>query len=349
MRSIILVLLLRIHQALASTNCRQAFKPYPSGDCVPLAWLYENNGGKNWNHNENWFYTYLCSDKSEENWSGVACTEDDSVSSLTLSQNNLHNSIPTAIGMLSNLTGSLDLSYNNLTSQIPSQIAYLTGITRLDLSYNALTGNIPIEVAELCAKLNDNTPNSCLLEGNSLPSPSPTCTHNPTTTSSPTSDLSQFPSSVPTPSRLTMVPSYSPSSATTPEPLDNGLIAASVGIVLLGGICIALCVLLEIKKTSLCGTGIDPTSASLQGYVPFQDNVSDIHGDSHDVKNSLTGYGISESILNGARLISDEGSDRESFILPGVFDHALKAYLIQLKDLNLEKKPFAAGGSGQVQ
>lgn len=348
MRSIIFVLWLRIHQALASTNCGQSYSPSPSGDCVPLAWLYKDNGGKNWKQNKNWFHTYLCSDKPEDNWSGVTCTEDDFVSSLTLSENNLVHSIPTAIGMLSNLAGTLDLSHNNLTSQIPSQIAYLTGITRLDLSYNALTGTIPIEVAELCAKLNDNIPNSCLLEGNTLPSPVPTHTHNPTTTNSPTSDFYQFPTSLPTP-RLNVVPSYSPTSATTPETLDDGLIVASVGIVLVGGICIALCVLLVIKKTSLCGTGIDPSSASLQGYAPFEDIVSDIHGDSHGVKNSRPGSGIGENTLNGAILSSDEGSDRESVILPGAFDHALRAYLIQLKDLNLEKKPFAAGGSGQVQ
>ena len=53
----------------------------------------------------------------------------------------------------------------------------------------------------------------------------------------------------------------------------------------------------------------------------------------------------------------DRGSDLDPTILPGELGQDLKAFLIRLEDLNLEKlgqdlnlekKPFAAGGGGQV-
>jgi len=350
MRSAIFVLWLRTRHSYASINCGNPSSLPKIGDCAPLSKLYQDNRGTLWLDNQNWFSTYLCSEKSNQGWYGVACNKDDSfVSSLTLRNNKLHCSIPSEVGLLTHLNGTFDLSYNNLTSQIPSQIGSLTGITRLDLSYNSLTGSIPIEVAELCANLNHNIPNSCILVGNTLHSPVPTNSPNPTTTASPTSGLSSFSSSVPT-HDLTSAPSHSPSAGSKSGTTNNGLIAASVGIVLVGGTCIALCVLLAIRKTSLGGIpGMDPASVSLDGYAPFKDVVYDNHGDPRGAYIPPPDHGNGKHFNERDDMSSHEGSDsRESVILPGAFGHDLKAYLIQLKDLSLEKKPFAAGGSGQV-
>nr|XP_034897522.1 LRR receptor-like serine/threonine-protein kinase GSO1 [Populus alba] len=61
---------------------------------------------------------------------------------IDLSSNQLHGSIPVAMGNLRSLT-SLDLSYNQLDGSIPFTLGNLSSLTYLDLSDNQLHGSIP--------------------------------------------------------------------------------------------------------------------------------------------------------------------------------------------------------------
>jgi hypothetical protein len=101
------------------------------------------------------------------------------------------------------------------------------------------------------------------------------------------------------------------------------IVVALVGVLLAGAGGIALCVLRAIGRP-VERAGVDPAKFSRDGYVAF--GVFPEEGDAS----------------------SHRGSDRDSAMLPGAFGHDLKAFLIRLQDLNLEKKPFAAGGGGQV-
>ncbi|CAL1409270.1 unnamed protein product [Linum trigynum] len=72
-----------------------------------------------------------------------------------LSNNNFHGSIPDAIGELKSLL-LLNLSHNNFIGPIPSSLVNLNELEFLDLSSNQLTGEIPSRLASLTslAKLN---------------------------------------------------------------------------------------------------------------------------------------------------------------------------------------------------
>ena len=56
--------------------------------------------------------------------------------------NHLHGSIPSSIGLLSELS-TLNLGYNNLTGPIPSSMGYLTSLTSVYLGHNQLSRAIP--------------------------------------------------------------------------------------------------------------------------------------------------------------------------------------------------------------
>ena len=71
-----------------------------------------------------------------------------SLTSLTLSQNNLGGTVPTQIGQLSALA-HLDLSLNKLSSTLPTQIGSLTSLTYLFLDSNSLMGPIPTQLGYL--------------------------------------------------------------------------------------------------------------------------------------------------------------------------------------------------------
>ncbi|KAJ0080728.1 hypothetical protein Patl1_09747 [Pistacia atlantica] len=67
---------------------------------------------------------------------------------LDLSNNQLHDSIPSNLGDLSHLT-ILDLSSNQLTGTIPLSLGNLKNLTELDLWSNKLSGAIPPELGNL--------------------------------------------------------------------------------------------------------------------------------------------------------------------------------------------------------
>ncbi|CAI0555277.1 unnamed protein product [Linum tenue] len=69
-----------------------------------------------------------------------------------LSNNYFHGSIPEAIGELKSLK-HLNLSHNSLSGPIPSSLVNLTELEALDLSSNQLTGEIPPQFTSLTSSL----------------------------------------------------------------------------------------------------------------------------------------------------------------------------------------------------
>ena len=61
---------------------------------------------------------------------------------LDLSYNKLAGTIPTSLGLLSNMQW-LNVGNNHLTSSIPSSLGYLTNMNTISLFYNSLTSSIP--------------------------------------------------------------------------------------------------------------------------------------------------------------------------------------------------------------
>jgi Leucine-rich repeat (LRR) protein len=70
------------------------------------------------------------------------------VAELGLSNNRLSGTIPTSIGMLTNLN-VLNLAENHLNGTIPTEIGLLTEVQVLGLFSNQLTGTVPSSLASL--------------------------------------------------------------------------------------------------------------------------------------------------------------------------------------------------------
>ena len=108
-----------------------------------LTMLYNAWDGPNWNTQTNW----LSSEPLDE-WHGVKFGEDNRVSSLNLSKNNLVGSLPPVIGRLSGLRG-LALDGNRLRGGIPGELGQLGNLSHLYLSDNMLSGPVPAEIGGL--------------------------------------------------------------------------------------------------------------------------------------------------------------------------------------------------------
>ena len=120
-----------------------------------------------------------CSDDDDEIYLWSNCYSVDYTIEVNLSSNELTGSIPSEIGILTNLT-SLNLSGNELTGSIPPEIGNLTNLTYLNLSYNQFTGVIPESICELnnlrwnFGFIWDNPPQSLIIN-NQLCPPYPSC------------------------------------------------------------------------------------------------------------------------------------------------------------------------------
>ena len=108
-------------------------------DSLALISLYNATGGDNWTKNDNWLTGNVST------WFGVILNDDGSVMQVSLSNNNLTDTIPPEIGNLGNLT-KLDLSYNHLSGSIPGN---LSNLNWLDFGGNQLTDSIPSEISDL--------------------------------------------------------------------------------------------------------------------------------------------------------------------------------------------------------
>ena len=118
-----------------------------------IAVFYYATNGQGWINQYNFLSDSSVCDWHDESSTfhfGVRfCTDDGSVTMLQLPSNNLEGSLPTILGLLSNLS-SLDLPDNLVKGTIPSEIFKLSALSgRLDLSYNRLTGTIPEPIGSL--------------------------------------------------------------------------------------------------------------------------------------------------------------------------------------------------------
>ena len=101
-------------------------------------------------------------------WNGVAIDNAFGVTGISLNNNGLGGSIPTALGNLSNLT-QLDLVENQLSGSIPVELGNLSNLTDLGLGWNELSGSIPVQLGSLsnlltlslsCNQLSGDVPSS---------------------------------------------------------------------------------------------------------------------------------------------------------------------------------------------
>jgi len=109
-----------------------------------LVALYNSTNGDDWTDNAGWNTGDPCGDS----WYGVTCDEDNHITGLSLSSNQLTGSIPPEIGNLTNLI-NLNLGFNQLTGSLPPEITNLIKLNSLSLYLNQLTGSIPPKIGNL--------------------------------------------------------------------------------------------------------------------------------------------------------------------------------------------------------
>ena len=112
----------------------------PSPDRAALVVFYEATGGRHWTQNTNWL-----SDRPIDEWYGVTVDDDERVTRLVLSDNNLTGPMPSDLGSLTELY-QLTLNDNRLTGPIPGELGLLPELCYIGLSQNGLSGEIPWEL-----------------------------------------------------------------------------------------------------------------------------------------------------------------------------------------------------------
>ena len=112
-------------------------------DRAVLVELYRATEGSRWTDNTNWL-----TDAPLAEWYGVEATEDETVTALHLTGNNLRGAIPWDIGQLEAVKW-LDLDYNWLHGPISSALTKLGRLERLALQSNLLDGTIPPALGQL--------------------------------------------------------------------------------------------------------------------------------------------------------------------------------------------------------
>ena len=112
---------------------------------IPLALteLYDSTNGPLWANTWD-----LSSGQSYCTFYGITCNELDQITRIDVSDNNLHGTIPSELGLMSMLT-RLDLEGNSISGTIPSELGMISLMIRLDLDFNAITGTIPSELGML--------------------------------------------------------------------------------------------------------------------------------------------------------------------------------------------------------
>ena len=116
-----------------------------SGDRGALEALYDSTGGPDWTNSENWK-----SDEALNDWYGVSASPSDTVTDVSLAENNLVGSLPPQLGSL----GALKLLWlydNQLSGPIPAELGNLGALKQLGLYNNQLSGPIPMELGNLSA------------------------------------------------------------------------------------------------------------------------------------------------------------------------------------------------------
>lgn len=91
------------------------------------------------------------SSASECEWFGITCAtfpEGNCVERIIFENNNLSGTIPTELGVLSNLA-VLGMEQGSTSGRIPSQLGNLENMIFIDLDFNELIGSIPPEIYQL--------------------------------------------------------------------------------------------------------------------------------------------------------------------------------------------------------
>ncbi|CAB1109013.1 unnamed protein product [Ectocarpus sp. CCAP 1310/34] len=114
-----------------------------SMDRAALIALFHSTDGANWKRKRNWN-----TEAGLATWEGVRLNHAGRVVELALPNNNLHGSIPEALGALSELK-NLVMSNNKLTGSVPRELGGLGKLEQLGLDGNELTGSIPGELGGL--------------------------------------------------------------------------------------------------------------------------------------------------------------------------------------------------------
>ena len=129
-------------------------------DKAALVALYEATDGDNWTNNTNWL-----SDRPLGEWHGVTTDDDEWVTSLELSGNQLSGSIPPELGNLAYLKG-LNLTDNQVSGAIPAELGNLWHLQYLYLGANQLSGCVPAGLWKVSDNdFADNGLSFCFLAG----------------------------------------------------------------------------------------------------------------------------------------------------------------------------------------
>lgn len=142
--------------------------PVATSDEIALSVLYFATNGESWTDNSGWGGGELCS----TTWVGVTCSGG-AVVELNLEYNGLSQTIPTEVGLLTDLTANLRLGGNRysgvrltliirgilvhrilipalyVSGTIPTQIGLIPLTSQLRLESSSLAGDIPTELGEL--------------------------------------------------------------------------------------------------------------------------------------------------------------------------------------------------------
>jgi RHS repeat-associated protein len=110
-----------------------------------LRQLYAATGGPQWAVRDNWLQGTTLAEASL--WAGVGVSDGD-VTSLSLVNNQLRDSLPSSLGQLRALQ-YLDLRANQLTGRLPAALGQLTQLLSLSISANQFTGALPVELGNL--------------------------------------------------------------------------------------------------------------------------------------------------------------------------------------------------------
>ena len=102
--------------------------------------LYNSTNGDSWNN------TWDLNENST-NWHGIT-VENNTITEINLSMNNLNGQIPTSIENLKSLQ-KLNLGFNKLNGTIPNQITSCTSLTSIQLFMNQIEGEIPANIGNL--------------------------------------------------------------------------------------------------------------------------------------------------------------------------------------------------------
>ncbi len=108
-----------------------------SADRAALTALYNATDGVNWTKSENW-----TTDLPLDQWFEVITDENNRVTAIDLSYNELSGPIPAELGNLANLQ-YLDLRNNNLSGPIPAELDNLANLETINLGGNHFSGCIP--------------------------------------------------------------------------------------------------------------------------------------------------------------------------------------------------------------